>query len=56
MATIQRGLRIAPAAEQTALPRRQAVIDRRIDEAVYELYGLTEKEVAAVEAGETASR
>jgi len=56
MATIQRGLRKAPAAEQTALRQRQAAIDRRIDEAVYELYGLAEKEIAAVEAGEAASQ
>ena len=35
--------------EQTALRRQIAAKDRQIDALVYELYGLTEEEIAIVE-------
>jgi len=35
--------------EKTALQRRIADTDRRIDRLVYDLYGLTEDEIAIVE-------
>jgi hypothetical protein len=35
--------------EQTALDRQIAATDRQIDRLVYELYGLTDEEVALVE-------
>ena len=42
----------APQAK-TVLQRRIETTDRRIDELVYELYGLTEEEIQIVEAGIT---
>jgi len=37
--------------EQTALQRQIEATDRQIDALVYELYGLTEEEIAIVEGG-----
>ena len=37
--------------EQTLLKRQIAATDKEIDELVYELYGLTEEEIAIVESG-----
>ena len=37
--------------EQTALERQIAAKDRQIDALVYELYGLTEEEIAIVYGG-----
>jgi len=37
--------------EQTALQRQIEAVDRQIDALVYELYGLTEEEIAIVEGG-----
>ena len=37
--------------EQTALERQIEATDRQIDALVYELYGLTEEEIAIVEGG-----
>jgi hypothetical protein len=37
--------------EQTALERRIEAADRQIDALVYELYALTEEEIAIVEGG-----
>ena len=37
--------------EQTALERQIEATDRQIDALVYELYGLTEEEIAIVEVG-----
>ena len=37
--------------EQTALERKIEATDRQIDALVYELYGLTEEEIAIVEGG-----
>ena len=39
--------------EQAAIKREIAAADRRIDELIYELYGLTDGEIAIVEAGLT---
>ena len=39
----------AKGATKTAIERRIKATDRQIDELVYELYGLTEKEIAIVE-------
>ena len=36
---------------KVALQRQLDATDRQIDQRVYELYGLTEKEIAIVEAG-----
>ena len=40
--------------EQTALERQIEAADRQIDALVYELYGLTEEEIAIVEGGKRA--
>ena len=37
--------------EQTIIKRQIAATDKEIDELVYELYGLTEEEIAIVESG-----
>jgi hypothetical protein len=37
--------------EQTLIRRQIAATDKEIDELVYELYGLTEEEIAIVESG-----
>ena len=37
--------------EETVLERQIAATDRRIDQLVYELYGLTEEEINLIEAG-----
>jgi hypothetical protein len=37
--------------EQTLVKRQIAATDKEIDELVYELYGLTEDEIAIVESG-----
>jgi hypothetical protein len=37
--------------EQTLIKRQIAATDKEIDELVYDLYGLTEEEIAIVEAG-----
>jgi len=37
--------------EQTALERQIEATDRQIDALVYELYGLTEEEIAIVDGG-----
>jgi hypothetical protein len=51
MAALAAQLRQATDADRPGLLERQGHIDRTIDEAVYELYGLTDAEVAAVEEG-----
>jgi hypothetical protein len=51
MAAAARRLRQAADAQRPGLLERQAGIDRKIDEAVYELYGLADSEVDAVERG-----
>jgi hypothetical protein len=38
---------------KTALQREIAALDRQIDQLVYELYGLTDEEIALVEAATT---
>jgi hypothetical protein len=42
-----------PGHERTVLERDIAATDRRIDELVYELYGLTDKEIRIVEEATT---
>ena len=37
--------------ERTIIERQIAATDKEIDELVYELYGLTEEEIAIVESG-----
>jgi hypothetical protein len=45
-----RAARSKTAHERTALKRQIEAMDRQIDNLVYDLYGLTEKEIAIVEA------
>jgi len=40
-----------PSKAKTAIERRIKATDRQIDELVYELYGLSEKEIGIVEGG-----
>ena len=37
--------------DKTVLARQIVTVDRQLDQLVYELYGLTEVEIAIVEAG-----
>ena len=37
--------------DKTVLAQQIATVDRQLDQLVYELYGLTEVEIAIVEAG-----
>lgn len=41
--------RNCPAVEKTVIERQIAATDRQIDRLVYELYGLTDEEIAVVE-------
>jgi hypothetical protein len=50
MLALQRRLAVAPAA-QRLIQRRIDAVDRRIDQIVYQLYGLTEAEAGAIELG-----
>ena len=49
MLKLHKDLPEAKGATKTAIERRIKATDRQIDELVYELYGLTEKEVGIVE-------
>ena len=44
--------RARTAADKTLLQRQIDATDRQIDQAVYELYGLTDKEIAIIEQAE----
>jgi hypothetical protein len=47
----ERSMKALTPHEQTALERRIEATDRQMDALVYELYGLTEEEIAIVEGG-----
>jgi uncharacterized ferredoxin-like protein len=51
MAAIAQRLRQLADGQRAGLLEREAGVERRIDEAVYELYGLSDSEVEAVERG-----
>lgn len=52
MLTLHRDLAVAKTAHDKILVERQiAATDKQIDRLVYELYGLTEEEIAVVEGG-----